>query len=136
VGVFGVLIAPDLPDTPLTILLIKNLWYGSPVQAPGISLLDALIYSWAGFYAARRTGLIRMGVLAAGATSFVGFATLFTAIAIRTPGLLLTPFSKPFIFVILSVLLGLALGYSILAGAVGGVVGKWVASTPPRHLHA
>ena len=100
-------------------------WYGSPVQAPGVSLVHALVYLWAGYHGSRRTHLVRTGMLAAGVTSFIGFFVLFTAIAIRDPRLILVPFSNPFIFVILSVLLILALGYGVLVGAVGGVIGRW-----------
>lgn len=106
--------------------------YGSLVQAPGLSLLHALIYLWAGYHGSRRTHLIRTGMLAAGVTSFIGFTVLFTAIAIRDPGLILAPFFNPFIFVILSVLLLLALGYGVLVGAVGGVIGRWDAPTAPQ----
>jgi hypothetical protein len=71
-------------------------------------------------------------MLAAGVTSFIGFTVLFTATAIRDPGLILAPFSDPFIFVILSVLLLLALGYGVLLGAVGGVIGRWDAPRAPQ----
>src|SRR5260221_1244333 len=103
---------------PLLALMAKGLWYGSLVQAPGVSFLDALIYLWAGYHGFQRTRLIKTGMLASGGTSFVGFTILVTAIAIRTPGLLLAPFSKPFIFVILATLLLIALGYGALVGAI------------------
>ena len=105
-------------------------WYGSLVQAPGLSLVHALIYSWAGYHASRRTRLIKTGMLAAAATSFVGFTVLFTAAAVRDPALILAPFSQPFIFVILSILLLMALSYAVLIGAVGGMIGRWVAPAP------
>ena len=103
-------------------------------QAPGVSLVDALIYLWAGYHGFQRTRLIRTGMLAAGGTSFVGFTTLFTAMAIRTPVLLLAPFSKPFIFVILATLLLIALGYGTLVGAIGAVVGRWTAPDAPPQV--
>jgi hypothetical protein len=131
-SLFGVLIANKLPESGLTLLMMKGLWYGSLVQAPGVSLFDALIYLWAGYRGSRRTRLIRTGMLAAGATSFIGFTALFTTIAIRTPELLLAPFSKPFIFVILSVLLLLALSYSVVVGGLGGIIGRWVPPSAPR----
>jgi hypothetical protein len=112
------------------------LWYGSLVQAPGISLLHAIIYLWVGYHGSRRTGLIKTGMLAAGSTSFVGFTFLFAAAAIRSPGLLLAPFSKPFIFVILSTLLLLALSYGVLFGAVGGVIGRWLGPMASRRVRA
>ena len=73
-------------------LKVKAVWYGSVVQAPGVSQLDTLIYVWAGYHGARRTRLIRTGMVAAGSTSLVGFMTLCTAVAIGTPSLLLVPF--------------------------------------------
>ena len=109
-----------------------GLWYGSLVQAPGISLVHALFYLWAGYHGSRRTRLIRTGMLAAVGTSFFAFTVLFTALAIRTPDLLLAPFSKPFIFVILATLLLIALGYGLVVGAIGGGVGMWVAPAAPR----
>jgi hypothetical protein len=121
---------------PLLALMAKGLWYGSLVQAPGVSFSDALIYLWAGYHGSQRTHLIRTGMLTAGGTSFVGFTVLFAAIAMRNPGLLLAPFANPFIFVILSVLLLVALRYGVLMGVVGGVIGKWVAPTAPGEVRA
>lgn len=121
---------------PVTMLVVmaRGLWYGSLVQAPGVSLADALIYLWAGYRGFRRTRLIKTGMLAAGATSFVGFTLLFTAIAIRTPGLLLAPFSNPFIFVILATLALIAVGYGALVGAIGAVVGRWTTPEVVREV--
>jgi hypothetical protein len=113
-------------------LMARILWYGSLVQAPGVSLSDALIYLWAGHHGFQRTRLIKTGMLAAGGTSFVGFTILFTAIGIRTPGLLLAPFSKPFIFVILATLLLIALSYGALVGAIGAITGRWTAPGAPH----
>ena len=106
--------------------------YGSLVQAPGLSLLHAVIYLWAGYLGSQRTRLVKTGMLAAGVTSCIGFIVLFAAAAIRDPQLILAPFSQPFIFVILSVLLSLALSYAVLMGAVGGIAGKWVTPTTVR----
>jgi hypothetical protein len=129
----GVLGPGDLGNHPLPLvaLMAEGLWYGSLVQAPAVSLSDALIYLWAGYHAFRRTRLIKTGMLAGGATSLVGFTLLFMAIALRTPGLLLAPFSKPFILVILVTLLHIALGYGALVGAIGAVVGTWTAPDAP-----
>jgi hypothetical protein len=95
------------------------------VQAPGVSLVHALIYLWAGYHGSQRTRLIRTGILAAGLTSFVGYTTFFAAAAMTAPGLILAPFRNPFIFVILSMLLLLALSYGVVVGALGGIVGRW-----------
>ena len=127
----GVLVN-DPPELGPLALIAKGLWYGSLVQAPGVSFLDALIYFWAGYHGSRRTHRITTGMLAAGGTSFVGFTVLFTAIAIRTPDLLLAPFSGPFIFVILATLLLIALGYGVLVGAIGALVGRRAAPEAPR----
>ena len=105
-------------------------WYGSLVQAPGVSLLHGLIYVWAGYHASQRTRLIRTGMLAGAATGFVGLTVLFIGSAIKDPALVLAPFAKPFIFVILSILLLLALSYGVVVGAVGGVIGRWVGPGP------
>ena len=113
-------------------LMVDGLFYGSLVQAPGVSLLDALVYFGAGYYGSQRTRLIRTGMLAAGATSVVGFIVWFTAAAIRTPSLMMAPFSKPFIFVILTVMLLLPLGYGTLVGALGGVIGRFAPPTPRK----
>ena len=112
----------------------KGLWYGSFVQAPGVSLLHALIYMWAGYHGSRRTGLIKTGMLTAGVTSFVGCTVLFAAAAIRDPSLLLAPLSKPFIFVILWVLLLLAVSYGVMIGTLGGIIGRWYAPRAPREV--
>ena len=120
------------PRPTMVALIARGLFYGSLVQAPGVSLSDALIYLWAGYRGFQRTRLIKTGMLAAGGTSFIGFTILFTAIAIRTPDLLLAPFSNPFIFVILATLTLIALGYGALMGALGAVVGRWTAPDAPR----
>lgn len=101
-------------------------WNPSLVPAPGVSLLDALIFFWAGYYGSRRTGRLRTGIITAGATSFIGFAMFFVYAAITTPRLLLSPFEKPFIFVIVSILVVLALGFGIVTGTVGAAVGRWL----------
>ena len=121
---------------PLTIvtLMARGLWYGSLVQAPGVSLSDALIYLWAGYHGFQRAGLIKTGILAAEGTTVVGFTILFAAIALKPPSLLLAPFSKPFIFVILATLLLIALGYGTLVGAIGAIVGRWLGPTASQKV--
>jgi len=106
-------------------------WNPSLVRAPGVSLLDAAIFLWAGYYGSHRTGRLGTGIVAAAATSFLGFATFFVYAAITTPSLLLAPFEKPFIFVIVSILLVMALGFGIAAGTVGAMVGRWL---PPGFM--
>ena len=75
-------------------------------------------------------------MLSAAVTSF--FAITFTLVffAIQTPGLLLAPFSNPFIFVILSTLLLMALGCGILMGTIGSVFGRWFRPAAPRSVRA
>lgn len=123
--VFGVLVSHEaFYSDSLPFKLLKSLWYGSPVQAPGISLFDAAIYAWAAYRATRHTGLLKTGVLAGAATSVIGIAALFSAFAVKMPELLLAPFRAPFIFVIAGTFLSLALGYGILFGVVGAAVGR------------
>jgi hypothetical protein len=109
-------------------LKMKGLWYGSLVQAPGVSLLDALIYLWAGYHGSQRTRLIRTGIVTAGSTSLVGFTTLCAAVAIGTPNLLKIPFVLPAYLLILSALALTALGYGIVLGFVGGYFGRWASA--------
>jgi hypothetical protein len=116
----------------LVSLEVKGLWYGSVVQAPGVSLLDSLVYLYAGYQAARRTQLIRTGALAAGSTSFIGFTTLFTAVAIRTPSVLTIPVTSPGYLLMFSVLLLIAVGYGAVLGFIGGIIGRWMAARVPH----
>jgi hypothetical protein len=125
-----------LTGVTLLSLKVKALGYPSLVPAPLVSLEDALVYLWVGYYASRRTGLIRTGAIVAGATSFIGFTFLFTSVAITNPGLLAAPFGKPFIFVILSVMTLLALGVGVVAGILGSVIGKWLAPVSPQTIPA
>jgi hypothetical protein len=116
-------------------LKVKDLWYGSLVQAPGVSLLDALIYLWAGYHGSHRTRLVRTGIVSAGSTSLVGFSTLCAAAAARTPSLLTIPIVLPAYLLILFALILTALGYSIVLGSIGGVVGRWT-SAPRQEARA
>jgi hypothetical protein len=111
-------------------LKVKVLWYGSLVQAPGVSLPDALIYLSAGYHGSQRTRLIRTGIVAAATTSLVGFTTLCVAAAIGTPSLLKIPFVLPAYLLILSALAFTALGYAIVLGSIGGFVGRWTSASP------
>jgi hypothetical protein len=95
------------------------------IQAPGVSLLDAVILLWAWYHGSQRTGQFTTGIVTAGATSFLGFSMLMVYAAVTTPGLLLAPVEKPFIFVIMTILLGMALGFGIVLGTVGAAVGRW-----------
>jgi len=108
-------------------------WNPSLVPAPGVSLLDALVFAWAGYYGSQKTGLFITGVVMASVTSLVGFTTFFIYAAVTSPSLLLSPFEKPFIFVIVATLLGLALGFAVAAGIVGAAVGRWL---PPSYSRA
>jgi len=123
--------ALTLATVTLLSLKAKGLWYGSLVQAPGVSLLDALIYLLAGYHGSQRTRLIRTGIVAAASTSLVGFATLCAAAAIGTPSLVKIPFVLPAYLLILSALAFTAVGYAIVLGSIGGFVGRWT-SAPPQ----
>jgi hypothetical protein len=115
---------------------VQGVLYGNVVPAPGVPVFDAWIYCAAAYHAVQRTRLIRTGLLAAGATGFVGFAVLFAAAAVITPGLVLAPLVKPFIFVILSMYLAIPVGYALLLGSQAGVIGKWVVPLAPGKLGA
>jgi hypothetical protein len=50
----------------------------------------------------------------------------FVYAAVTTPSLLLAPFEKPFIFVIMSIVLMIALGFGIATGTVGAAAARWL----------
>jgi hypothetical protein len=131
---------PELRHTFMTMAAVRGVLYGSVLPTPGVSLFDALIYFAAAYQGVQRTRLIRTGLLAAGATSLVGFATLFAAATVITPslalGALVAVFEEPFIFVILSVYLLVPVAYALLVGALAGVIGKRPAPFAPRKLGA
>jgi hypothetical protein len=127
---------PELSHTFVTIAAVRAVLYGSVMPAPGVSLFDALIYFAAAYHGVQRTRLIRTGLLTAAATSFIGFAILFSAAAVITPGLVLATYDKPFIFVILSVYLLVPVTYALLIGGLAGIVGKWPAPLARRKLGA
>ena len=120
----------------VSLAVMRIPWNVSLVPAPRVSLLDALIYLWAGYQGSRRSGLIKTGIVSAGATAFIGFVVTFTSFAIEDPSLLIAPFSKPFIFVILSLLMLLALIAGVVVGAAGGVIGKWLTPAASRTIRA
>jgi hypothetical protein len=101
-------------------------WNPGLAPAPGLSLLDALIFLWAGYYGAQRSGRLITGVVTSSVTSFLGFTMFFIYAAITRPSLLLAPFENPFIFVIMAILLVMALGFGIAVGTVGAATGRWL----------
>src|SRR5262245_47054577 len=103
-------------------------WNPSLVQAPGVSLLDAVIFVWAGYDASRRMHRVSSGIVAAALTSSVGLSIFFVAAIIRSPSLLLVPFERPFVIAIVGILTVMAVGFGIAAGAVGSAVGRWLPS--------
>jgi hypothetical protein len=108
----------------------------SPAAAPAISAFHCAIYLWAGYHGSHRTRLIKTGILTAAITSFFAIGFILAFAAIQTPGLLLAPFSKPFIFVILFVLLLIALGCGILIGAIGAIFGRWSRPGSPLEVRS
>ncbi|HZM92968.1 MAG TPA: permease prefix domain 2-containing transporter [Vicinamibacterales bacterium] len=100
-------------------------WNPSLVPAPGASLLDALVFLWAGYYGSQRNGRLSTGIVTATVTSVLGFTTFFIYAAITRPALLLAPFANPFIFVIMTVLLAIAVTFGIVAGMAGAAAGRW-----------
>jgi hypothetical protein len=114
---------------PLMATVFSFIWYGSFVGAPGVSILDAVIYFVAAYRGSHRTSLIRTGMLVAAVTSLVGSATLFAAAAIITPDLAMALFAQPSRLFILSVYVAIPLVYGTLIGILGGIAGRW---THPR----
>ena len=101
---------------------LPGAWNPSVVPAPGVSLLDALIFFCAGYYGSQRTRQFSDGVRIAAATSLFGFIAFLVYAAITNPGLLMAPFEKPFIFLILSALLLIAVCFGIALGMLGAAV--------------
>ena len=113
---------------PMTVVgfIARSLWFGSVVQAPGLSLVDATIYLWAAYYCVRKTRLARTGILAAGTLSLIGFTILFSSLAISTPTLVAAAFSNPFIFVILATLALMSVSFAAVVGAIGALIARSV----------
>jgi hypothetical protein len=109
-------------------MVVRMIWYGSVVGAPGVSLLDAAVYFVTAYQAAARTRLVISGVFVAGATSIVGSAVLFLAAAAITPGLAFALVRQPLLVLILSVYLLVPLIYSLMFGIAGGYCGRWAHS--------
>ncbi len=104
---------------------LPRAWNPSLAPAPGLSLLDALVFMWAGYYGSQRTGRLSTGIVMSVVTSLVGFTTFFVYAAVTRPSLLLAPFEKPFIFVIMAILLMMAFSFGIAAGTIGAAAGRW-----------
>jgi hypothetical protein len=107
-------------------------WSPSLVPAPGVSLLDAVLFVWAGYHGARRTGRLGTGIVVAAATSALGVAIVFVYAAVTRPSLLLAVFEKPFIVVIVTTLLSIAVLFGTVAGAVGAAAGRWLPPSARR----
>jgi hypothetical protein len=111
-------------------LAIKLPWRYSLVQAPGVSMLDAAVCLWTGCYTSRRTRLVRTGMVATGLLGILPPGIVLSAAAAIEPALLLEPFAKPFIFVILFILFSLAIGFGVVLGTFGAAIGSRLPSTP------
>jgi hypothetical protein len=61
---------------------LPGAWNPSIVPAPGVSLLDALIFFCAGYYGSQRTRQFSDGVVIAAATSLFGFIAFLVYAAI------------------------------------------------------
>jgi len=139
--VFSVLLHLLLPLLPFAALvgllqvLHNSPWNYSPIPAPGLSIFHAALDLGAGLFASRRTGLIRTGVIAGAAISFL--ILLITLTGSATYGVLSrAPFSDPFIFVILSLWILMAVSFGSCAGAIGGVIGRWLGPARSRKVRA
>ena len=106
-------------------------WVPRALPAPGVSLLDAVIYMWAAYYASRRTRLLRTGLIAAVACSFVNLAVMFIALDLKF-GLIQSMIAKPGVgwFVILAAYQALALVFCVVPGLIGATLG--LALSPQR----
>jgi hypothetical protein len=91
-----------------------------------LSVLDALVFVWAGYYGSQRTGRFSTGIVISAVASLFGFTTFFVYAAITRPSLLRAPFENPFIFVIIAILLTMAFSFGVAAGTVGAALGRWV----------
>lgn len=107
-------------------------WNPSLVPSPGTSLLDALIFVWAAYHGAKRTGRVITGVLASMVTGFIGFSSFFVYAVVNQPSLVLAPLQTPFVLVIFCVLLMIAMTFALIAGATGAAMARWQHSTPQR----
>ena len=64
-------------------------WNPGLAPAPGLSLLDALVFVWAGYYGSQRTGRFSTGIVTSAVTSLLGFTMFLIAAAATRPSLLL-----------------------------------------------
>ena len=114
-------------------LAVHRPWNPSLVPLPDVSLLDALTFAVAGYYGAQRTCLIWTGIVAAGATSLLGFAMTAVIMEIRVPGLLPGLIEQPGLLIIASIMLAVAIGFGLVVGTVGAALGRW---SPPTMWRA
>jgi len=105
-------------------------WNPSLVPSPGTSMLDVLIFVWAAYHGAKRTGRITTGVLSALVVALVGFGSFFVYAIVTDPTLILAPIKTPFVVVIFCVLLTIAMAVAVVAGMVGSSLARWRRSTP------
>lgn len=105
-------------------LTFKIFWYGSIAGAPGVSLFDAAIYFFSACRGVQRTGLVRTAVIAAAASSLVGFVAVYVAAAIVTPRLAVALLDNPALVLILSVHLLIVLTYAVAVGMLAGSVSR------------
>jgi hypothetical protein len=106
------------------VLLLAPGWNASLIPAPYVSLADALIYLCIGSYGAWKTGRVTSGMLVSALTSILTFPVFFVYAAVRMPDLLLAPFEKPFIFVIVLTLFAISVTFGVVVGTVGAVAGR------------
>jgi len=104
-------------------LLPLSGWNPSLIPAPNVSLLDALFFLGAGYYAARRTGRVATGIVSSGLLGLIDFAIFAAYVTLGVPTLFASIVEKPFILVIGSVFLAIAATFALTLGAVGAAVG-------------
>jgi hypothetical protein len=96
----------------------------SLLQAPGVSAQDAIICLVAGYWGARRTGLIRTGALLGAATNVIGVAMVFVVLEIGNPEAIVLLFRNPAFIFFPTVFGSIGFAFGAVAGAVGGLVGQ------------
>jgi hypothetical protein len=107
-------------------------WNPSLVPAPGVSVLDAILFVSVGYYGSRRSGQFVSGIIMSAITAPVGIALYFVYAAIRMPSLLSAPFEKPLIFVIIATVFAIGEGFAVATGAIGAATGRWLRPSDRR----
>ena len=91
-------------------------------QAPGVSARDAIICLVAGYWGARRTGLIRTGALLGGVTNLIGVAMVFVMLEIANPEAVLLLLRNPAFAFFPTVFGSIGFAFGAASGAACAVI--------------